>query len=267
MSSSTLAASIAELLAYETRQRKAAPSPLSTMKCTRKYNARQEVAWGATPEAGLRAFRLPPGLAGACPAPCGKVCPAPCRAPASVDSYFMGGGDLKPQPVLPSRRSSLASTRSTMASGSSETSDMDWTDLASDISSVVPSPQLGFGRAPREGAAPPLRSSLKLSNIPRRCGKEELLEAIEAVGFANSYDFFYLPLGPQSKKNHGYAFINFQDSETADRFGAIFSGYPVRAKLLDVGPAPLQGLAANLEHFCKTQAAKGSWMPDVILKV
>lgn len=121
-------------------------------------------------------------------------------------------------------------------------------------------------RSANAGGGTP-RTTLKLSNIPRRCGKEELLAAIDAVGFGDTYDFFYLPLGPQSKKNHGYAFINFKSNETADRFTKSFAGYPIRAKVLEVAPAPLQGLALNIENFAKTHAAKCDWAPNVVLKV
>lgn len=198
----------------------------------------------------------PPGL-------CEEELPT-IRAGQAIPAYDWDAENLKGYP----RRGSVASTR---ASGSSDSAESeDFSDIASEVAAPVriSSDDLAsLGASFLRGAGEPARSTLKIANIPRRCGKDELLAAIESVGFANSYDFFYLPLGPQSKKNHGYAFINFTDNETADRFVAVFSGFPIRAKTLDVMPAPLQGLTANIDHFSKTRATKCDWVPNVILKV
>jgi len=41
----------------------------------------------------------------------------------------------------------------------------------------------------------PCRSTQKIANIPRRCGRDEPVAASDAVGFGGAYDFRYLPLG------------------------------------------------------------------------
>lgn len=236
MSSSALTAGIAELLALSCQQRQEALNTLSTYM-TQPPAAESNDSFFLAPPPGLEVM--------------------------ARDRYF-DGGDLQ---KFNSRRGSVASTRVSGSSADSADS-VDWSDGASEASGPAPIRTPGAAMAAAlkpSGAA--CRSTLKLANIPRRCGKEELLGAIEAVGFADAYDFFYLPLGPQSKKNHGYAFINFKSNELADQFSAVFVGYPIRAKLLDVAPAPLQGLSANMEHFSKTQATKGGWMPNVVLKV
>jgi len=240
MTTNALTAGIAELLSMQTTTQQAALSELS------QYNVK----------AGKN--KIP------------KAFNAHQDAPAYV-SYFHGG-ESKPEDVA--RRVSVASTRA----GGSSADSLDLPDMSDVSTSSDSSPRSAARRAssmlgtlaehmatrnPNE----PCRSTLKIANIPRRCGKDELVAAIDAVGFGGAYDFFYLPLGLQSKKNHGYAFINFKDNSSADVFTQMFQGYPLRAKLLDVTPAPLQGLAENVEHFSKTSAAKSGWIPNVILKV
>mmetsp|Transcript_2540 Transcript_2540/g.6510 ORF Transcript_2540/g.6510 Transcript_2540/m.6510 type:complete len:255 (-) Transcript_2540:773-1537(-) len=253
MSGTSLTSSLAELLALDSQQQQAA---LSTLK---EYKS--EVA--TPPGHDRRVIQAPPGMPQHAPQPC--MTAFDWQMPMKVDSVFAKGRAPNKCPSHYasldniSRRSSVASTWAPSTVGS-----MDVSDAASEASSPLSFARtdvLNFG-----GQTTEVRSTLKLSNIPRRCGKEELLDAIELVGFVGLFDFFYLPLGPQSKKNHGYAFINFKDNETADRFTQVFSNYRLREKNVEVVPAPLQGLAQNMEHFSKTQATKTGWAPSVVLK-
>jgi len=287
MSYKTLAAHVAERISMDLQKHSQAQ--------THMHPARIPIS---EPGVLKPATLLPPGFAQA-------PLPPPTQPPSMAASWlgperpaaWLGPERLEPtnssffsdEPMVIKRDDTRRSSASTTASGASADSvdfSVDGSDAASVTSGSISKPCVDsccrgaiyntppglmwlaapLGESMRRASETTL-TTLKIANIPRRCGKEELLEAIKAAGFADAYDFFYLPLGPQSKKNHGYAFINFGDNATTERFARAFSGYPLRAKVLDVTPAPLQGLARNLENFATTRAAKCDWVPNVVLRV
>jgi len=268
MSSGALAAGIAELLALRSDHQLEALSELSAMnyRTTGKATNKIPKSLKEAPSAQAAQSRQPAHRhsGGALAGQLSGRRDAGRRATDSAGQE--GEGEI--------RRSSAASTMSTKAGGSSADS-ADLSEWSSDGNSESTprfvgrsgsmAPSLATLSEPSGNTGERIRSTLKIANVPRRCGREELTAAIEAVGFGNAYDFFYLPLGPQSKKNHGYAFINFKDNQAADEFTRVFKAYPIRAKLLDVAPAPLQGLALNVEHFSKTSAAQHGWVPNVVI--
>jgi hypothetical protein len=98
-------------------------------------------------------------------------------------------------------------------------------------------------------------TTLMICSIPFHVSSEELLQAVDALGFAGTYDFLYMPSRCASKKhgktrrgNVGYAFINFRNPRLASRFTLAFQGYAFSDsdKQVFVRPAVCQGLAANL---------------------
>lgn len=92
-----------------------------------------------------------------------------------------------------------------------------------------------------------------LRNIPNKYTQNSLLEEIHEAGFADTYDFFYLPMDVHNRANVGYAFINFLDTMSFEKFTAAFTDYVFQKhqslKIARVSPAHLQGLLENLRHF------------------
>jgi hypothetical protein len=103
-----------------------------------------------------------------------------------------------------------------------------------------------------------------ICNIPCRITQHQLVEVIDAMGFAGKYDFLYLPTGGRSStvgsSNLGYGFINFTDPGDTDPFMAAFKDFQFEGttstKVCTVRPAHIQGLENNILHFDRT-AAKG----------
>eukprot|EP00933_Yihiella_yeosuensis_P006502 TRINITY_DN111206_c0_g1_i1.p1 TRINITY_DN111206_c0_g1~~TRINITY_DN111206_c0_g1_i1.p1 ORF type:complete len:282 (-),score=58.95 TRINITY_DN111206_c0_g1_i1:108-953(-) len=98
-------------------------------------------------------------------------------------------------------------------------------------------------------------TTVMLRNIPNKFTQSQLLEEIDAEGFAGLYDFFYLPMDLRNKANVGYAFMNFLMEEDAGRFREVFEGHQFgrfrSQKVASVSPAHVQGLAKNLAQLQK----------------
>jgi hypothetical protein len=107
-------------------------------------------------------------------------------------------------------------------------------------------------------------TSLMLCNIPCRVTQESLGEAIDELGFKDTYDFLYLPTASRSAKttgsNLGYGFINFVDPCYPGPFKAAFTAYTFPGtssqKVLGVKVAHVQGLAANMRNFGQANATR-----------
>lgn len=88
-----------------------------------------------------------------------------------------------------------------------------------------------------------------LSGIPSRITPDALEATVCMLGFAEAYDFIYMPVF--SSSNKGYAFINFLDAHIAVAFAQVFTNYVFAgtesSKICSVRPARLQGKRANLE--------------------
>eukprot|EP00405_Crypthecodinium_cohnii_P036338 CAMPEP_0206540604 /NCGR_PEP_ID=MMETSP0325_2-20121206/9088_1 /ASSEMBLY_ACC=CAM_ASM_000347 /TAXON_ID=2866 /ORGANISM="Crypthecodinium cohnii, Strain Seligo" /LENGTH=383 /DNA_ID=CAMNT_0054038327 /DNA_START=51 /DNA_END=1202 /DNA_ORIENTATION=+ len=118
----------------------------------------------------------------------------------------------------------------------------------------------GDGRPARErGLAQKYSNSgqvttLMLRNIPAMYTQDMLLEEIvECMGSSDFFDFFYLPWDLQNDCNVGYAFVNFRDIGSAERFSRLFSNWNFRKfdsrKSCKVYPAHIQGLENNVRHL------------------
>lgn len=98
-------------------------------------------------------------------------------------------------------------------------------------------------------------TTLMICSIPFHVCSDELLQAMDSLGFAGTYDFVYMPSRSAAKKhgkvrrgNVGYAFANFRNSRLASRFSSAFAGFTFAGsdKQVFVRPAMCQGLTANL---------------------
>ena len=112
---------------------------------------------------------------------------------------------------------------------------------------------------------PPTYTTAMLRNIPNRYAAEELLAEIIAAGFESTFDFFYLPIDLTSKRNRGYAFINFRTGALASEFVRTFdkerlTRYSTQ-KILMIMPALTQGLGQNLHRFdtMGTKRIRNAW--------
>jgi len=93
--------------------------------------------------------------------------------------------------------------------------------------------------------------------------QQQVMMELDALGFAESYDFFYAPMDKQTKCTVGYAFVNFLGPDTAARCMRVMPQHPFqrqgghREKQARVSIAHLQGLEANIKHYQNT-AVTGS---------
>jgi len=99
------------------------------------------------------------------------------------------------------------------------------------------------------------QTTLMIRNIPNRYKQQMLMNEIDQMGFADQYDFLYLPIDFQNDKNVGYAFINFKTTEAAKRCTEAFTNYQFKRfpshKIGRVSLAHVQGLQNLLHHFEK----------------
>mmetsp|Transcript_121748 Transcript_121748/g.351530 ORF Transcript_121748/g.351530 Transcript_121748/m.351530 type:complete len:378 (+) Transcript_121748:120-1253(+) len=96
-------------------------------------------------------------------------------------------------------------------------------------------------------------TTMMLRNIPNKYTQNTMIEEINSMGFAGTYDFFYLPMDVHNRGNVGYAFMNFTLPADARRFQVDFKEHRFRQhqsrKIGSVSVAYVQGLSANLGHF------------------
>ena len=110
------------------------------------------------------------------------------------------------------------------------------------------------------GASP---TSFMVRNIPTRYTASTLLEVFDQRGgFSKTLDFMYLPMDFKTKKNVGYAFVNFAESDAARNFVACFQGAQLKAstslKRLDITPSRRQGFIPNISVFGASDLLRGS---------
>jgi RNA recognition motif-containing protein len=90
-------------------------------------------------------------------------------------------------------------------------------------------------------------------NIPTRFTSITLIDVLKEYGFDKTFDFIYLPMDFKTKKNCGYAFMNFVNPEYARQFMKTFQGLQLKAatsqKLLDIIPSRRQGFIENISVF------------------
>ncbi|EGB11478.1 hypothetical protein AURANDRAFT_16762, partial [Aureococcus anophagefferens] len=95
-------------------------------------------------------------------------------------------------------------------------------------------------------------TTLMVRNIPNKYTQKAVLEELD-VKFANTYDFFYLPIDFKNKCNVGYAFINLVVSKDALRLFKEFNGRRWTCfrsgKVCAITYARIQGKQAMIQRF------------------
>jgi RNA recognition motif-containing protein len=96
-------------------------------------------------------------------------------------------------------------------------------------------------------------TTLMVRNIPTRFTSLSLVDILKEYGFDRTFDFFYLPMDFKTKKNCGYAFINFVNREYAMKFIDTFQGLQLKAstslKSVNIIPSRRQGFWDNISVF------------------
>jgi len=98
-------------------------------------------------------------------------------------------------------------------------------------------------------------TTMMICNIPCRVTHRAIIEAIDSVGYAGTYDFVYLPDRRQRgahrnpSGNLGYAFVDFKTSQHAEDFTFVFENFQFpgtfSSKSCTVKYAHEQGFNAN----------------------
>jgi hypothetical protein len=108
------------------------------------------------------------------------------------------------------------------------------------------------GEAKSSHQGPP--TTVMMRNIPNNYTRELLLNLIDDYGFRGCYDLVYLPVDFKTEFGLGYSFINFTDSESAERFRIVFEGFRdwsvLSEKVCEVlWSEALQGVADHVERY------------------
>jgi len=98
------------------------------------------------------------------------------------------------------------------------------------------------------------RTTLMLRNLPNDYNRSMLLSLLDEEGFADKYDFVYLPVDFASGAGVGYSFINMTSHQDAEHFRMHFTGFtrwafPSRKVAEVAWSNPNQGLAVHIERY------------------
>jgi len=133
------------------------------------------------------------------------------------------------------------------------------------ISSGVPSGQAVWASDWPEGT-----TSVMIKNIPNRYTTEELLQELVVKGFACAFDFFYLPIDFETKRNKGYCFVNLHTEDLALQFREVFTAQKLERyktqKVPEVSAATTQGFDANVLKYLQQQSNRiqNPWFKPMI---
>lgn len=97
-----------------------------------------------------------------------------------------------------------------------------------------------------------------ITNIPREHGRNAVLTVLNATGYRGKFDFLYVPKDFHRFEWNGYAFVNFRNSKAGADFAERWNlkQWPGMQHVIEVKPAKVQGLKANLLQFYKRRVRK-----------
>lgn len=107
-----------------------------------------------------------------------------------------------------------------------------------------------------EGSEP--TTTLMIRNIPKSLSQEDFVKELDVSGFAGLYDFIHMP--SSGGENKGYAFVNFVSPGAAGALVGAWHrsrrwGMSATSTWLNISPAVLQGLDANVAKWRRSRAA------------
>jgi hypothetical protein len=117
------------------------------------------------------------------------------------------------------------------------------------------------------------RTTVMIRNMPNNYTRQMLLELVDSMGFAGTYDFAYLPVDFQSQAGLGYAFIDFATVADAQLCFERFEGFsdwrvPSEKVCTVTWSSPTQGLEAHIERYKNSPVMHPSlpdeWKPVLI---
>lgn len=98
------------------------------------------------------------------------------------------------------------------------------------------------------------RTTVMLRNLPNDYTRDMLLNLLDEEGFNGQYNFVYLPVDFKRMAGLGYAFVNMETHECAEKIWKHFDGFKKwtlsSPKVCQVAwGEPLQGLEAHIERY------------------
>jgi hypothetical protein len=149
---------------------------------------------------------------------------------------------------------------------------------------TAPTAQETWAHAAHEGMASrkarranqPRITTLVVRNLHKFVTQQEFLDEVNSSGFAEKYDFAYLPRNFEDGSGKGHAFINFKTAEAASTFAAAWHrSRPYLSTTdefgqvapLNVSNATLQGVEANLRKWTDarvTRVKNPDYLPFVL---
>lgn len=119
------------------------------------------------------------------------------------------------------------------------------------------------------------RTTVMIRNMPNNYTRDMLLELVDEMGFAGTYDFVYLPIDFATQAGLGYAFVNFSSVDNARIcFNELegFSNWKVPSeKVCTVTwSSPTQGFEAHIDRYRNSPVMHPSiaddWKPVLFLQ-
>jgi len=176
--------------------------------------------------------------------------------PSTAQSSPLSATSINPPPPPPPPASS--SCTSTSASASASASPFNTQNLPQQVNSAKYEDSAFRSSRPcvddsciddcRERSV----TTLMIRNLPREVTQSEFLQELDANGFADLYDFAYMPTSFEQQESKGYAFVNFISVAVAGTFiGAWHKSRHcgARGPFLNISPATVQGLEANIQKW------------------
>jgi len=114
-------------------------------------------------------------------------------------------------------------------------------------------------------------TTVMVRNVPSRYTSEELVMEFVNEGFEN-FDYFYLPIDFNSKRNRGYAFINFHSPIFTQQFTLAFHGRKLTRyrtkKVLEITTAVTQGVEENTAKALSKAGVRvtNEWFRPMVFK-
>jgi len=105
-----------------------------------------------------------------------------------------------------------------------------------------------------DGTSQEWKTTVMIRNMPNNYTREMLLNLVDSMGFAGTYDFAYLPVDFQSQAGLGYAFLNFISVAQAQLCFSRFEGFsswevPSDKVCTVTWSQPTQGLEAHIDRY------------------
>ncbi|CAE7530763.1 unnamed protein product [Symbiodinium natans] len=91
--------------------------------------------------------------------------------------------------------------------------------------------------------------------VPQCMTQNDLMQELNISGFAQFYNFCYLPQDVGRRQHKGYGFVNFVNTWTAQLFRSAWANRMLatssgRSQPVDIVPSFVQGLRANMNKWC-----------------